>query len=191
MLKINMEPVDCCTNTACMQTPVLQIDNSCTGIFYRAFFDIYVCSAKHVTYLCKQCCETMHQNFRDIHIFHHYNKSQHGINYPFIDLGICNGDLYVLRITDIVKYLPAICCFDINYEDIPQDYLPEIIDDYYTYQTIIKFQDIPDLVKIIKNQQLFCPFCNCPFESYPSIEVMASHLRTGCVTETSIPREAT
>lgn len=139
--------------------------------FYIPFCTIYVCKNNHFTYVCKCCDRISRSGIIDLHIYLQNNKIKKA-NYHCVCINTKNKKSFIgLDLIVLFRHVPALCCFGLKYNEIFKDYFTDasgtIIDDDYD-----GFQDI---IKIVKQQQVYCPFCEAPFDSFPSIIMVIGH----------------
>lgn len=139
--------------------------------FYIPFCAIYMCKNNHFTYVCKCCDRVSTSGIIDLHIYLQNNRVKM-VNYYCVGINTKNNKSFIiLDLIELFRYIPALCCFDLKYDEVFKDYFTDtsgiIIDDDYD-----GFQDI---IKIVKQQQIYCPFCKAPFDSFPSIIMVVGH----------------
>lgn len=138
--------------------------------FYQSFYYIYVCNNNHVTYLCKRCAVLRSCRRVDQHIYLHDERFD-VMNSYCIYVSINKGRVVKLNSVDLFQHVPALCCFDLKYDEILRDYLSNTNEDFIDDKSDI----FPGIIKIIKQQHVYCPFCKSPFDSFPSIIMIVGH----------------
>lgn len=171
--------IGCIDKYVCFKKPELQLEVSPDKQFYQLFYDIYKCVVGHITFVCRVCGGIRSSTAVNLHISFHFGVKL--TNYSDMIVEKHGSTIISLNIITLFMYIPALCCLmeQINMEKILEDCLSQTDKPISLSNMNMRInydsEIFPNMVKLLKQQNLFCTFCNMMFETFPSIYVITKH----------------
>lgn len=147
--------------------------------FYWCYYDVYTCSHKHHSMLCKKCGLYIDRNSLRMHIdkcwggyIHQYNTYDECVSHTSD-----NHLLIVLRYSG----LDNIMCVPAKIPDNSFSIIANKYDNLGVGPKVARMRKrgsecFDEILDFILDQHAYCPLCDMYFDSYPAKEVLISHL---------------